>query len=206
MAISWEHDLRSAITEAKDENGQTQFVFNPQILEYYLQTIASLSRDKGRYIETDEDRLEIEKKLKQLIGVMEIVRETHTEDQDILIRTAYAYAMGASLSMENMEENAYKLYKTAHTHNPGEPMLNYLFGMFMFGTKKYHDECKPYLETALDHGVEAGRFTLGLLYIHEGNTEKGREHIKQYAEDNPDNKHAQLVWNAVERGELNFQA
>ncbi len=205
MAITWEHDLRAAVTESVAEDGQTQFIFNPQILDYHLQTISTLSRDKGVHIESDEDRTEIETKLKQLITILEIVREAHEDDQDALVRTAYAYALGFNMAFPDAEEKALELYQLAHSKTPDEPLINFLLGMFMFGTEKHHLKCKPYLEVALEKGVESCRFTLGMLYIRENDNEKGKAYLKQYAEDNPDNKHAQLVWEAVERGALNFE-
>ncbi len=205
MAITWEHDLRAAVTESVAEDGETQFIFDPQILDYHLQTISTLSRDKGIHIEGDEDRAEIEKKLNQLISILEILKETHPDDQDALVRTAYAYALGYNMGIDGSEEKALELYKQAHANTPDEPLINFLLGMFMFGTEKHHLECKPYLETALEKGVESCRFTLGMLYIRENDNEKGKAYLKKFAEDNPDNKHAQLVWEAVERGAMNFE-
>ncbi len=206
MTIEWQHDLRKALTETVDESGETQFVVNPEIIDYYLQTLSNLTRDHGVHIENDEDRTEIETKLKQLIGVMDIILETAESELDLIIRTAYAHGLSYQMTFPNAQENTIKLYKKALALDSNHKMANFLLGMFMFGTKEHHLDSEPYLETALELGVDSCRFTLGMIYLRKNEFEKGKEYITKFAQDNPDNQHAQLVLQALEKGDMNFQA
>lgn len=205
MAIEWEHQLRDAVTESIDDQGEMQFIFNPEVLDYYLQTLTELTRNKGAHIANDEDRTDIEKKTKQLIQLLEIVLEHHENDLEILLRTAYAHSLGYNLSFPESLNTTIRLYEQAYEQSPEEALTNFLLGMFMFSTEEHHMESAPYLEKALEKGIESCRFTLGMLYIRQNKNEIGREYLKKYAEENPDNQHAQLVWEAVRRGDLNLQ-
>lgn len=205
MAIEWKHELRDAVTETHDEQGEVQFVFDPDILDYFLQTLTHLTRNGGAYIRDDEERTDIEKKTRQLIQLLEIVREYHENDLEVLLRTAYAYGIGYSLSFPDSMETTIRLYKQAHAIQPDSALTNFLLGMFMFGTKEHNLDSASYLEKALEKGIESCRFTLGMLYIRQNKNDIGKEYLKKYAEDNPDNKHAQLVWDAVRRGDINMQ-
>lgn len=205
MAIEWEYELREAVTESFDDQGEMQFIFNPEILDYFLQTLTQLTRNKGMYIENDEDRADIEKKTRQLIQLLEIVLEHHENDLEVLLRTAYAHSLGYNLSFPDSLETTIRLYKQAHGRSPEEALTNFLLGMFMFSTETHQEESAPYLEKALEKGIESCRFTLGMLYIRQNKNDIGKKYIRKYAEENPDNQHAQLVWEAVRRGDLNLQ-
>jgi len=114
--------------------------------------------------------------------------------------------LGHNLDFEGSSEKATDSFKKLLKIDPNNPQGNYLYGMFLSNTRKYHFDGVPYLEKALKLGVEDSRYTLGLLRVQQGRREEGLKLLKQYSEKNPQNDHVKRVIKAIESGDLKFMS
>ena len=198
MTISWEYDLRNSISESTTETGEKQFVFNVEIIDYYLQTLTHLTRERATHIETQEDKVDIKTKTTQLIQVLDIILETYPNEVDVLMRSAYAHGISHNLSVEGAEDKAVSLYQQVLNIDPDNAKANFLLGMFIFGLTETEYDAEPYLVKALESGIDSCRFTLGMIYLQRNEREKGLEYISKFAADHPDNQPAQIVLKALQ--------
>jgi len=205
-AYCWEYELKDAIIEKIDDEGNKSHSVNMQVIDYYLNRISTYARSYPPKFENEEIKQNVVAKLKQLIGTLEIIGQTQQNNPGFLSRAAFANSMGHNLDLENSDEQAISYYQKLLKIDPDNPVNNYQYGMFLSGTKKYHFESIPFLEKALEFGQKDAGYTLGLLYFHQGHKEKGIKTLQTYSSENPNNEHVLKIIEAIKSGELKFES
>lgn len=125
-------------------------------------------------------------------------------DIDTLIDLGYVLSMGHNLDLGTAELSKH-YFEKALVIDPDNVRANYLLGMFLVSTRKYFYDSIPYLDKALKLGKQDAEYTLGLIYIRKGNTDKGMKMLKDYSEKNPKNEYVKMVIKAVKEKELEFK-
>jgi len=125
-------------------------------------------------------------------------------DDDLLTDLAYILSMGHNLNMGTGELSK-EFFEEAIKRNQENRRANYLLGMFLVSTRKYHFESIQYLEKALELGEEDARFTLGLIAVNQGRTEEGLSMLKAYSNIHPTNEHVKEMISAIENESLEFR-
>lgn len=125
-------------------------------------------------------------------------------DANLLTNIALIYSMAHNLDL-GTARNAKITFEKALSIDENNKKTNYLYGMFLISTSKYHFESEKYLQKALELGERDSLFSLALLQLQKGNKEKGLNMLEEYSKDNPNNNHVKKVIEAVKNGEIKFE-
>jgi Tfp pilus assembly protein PilF len=147
----------------------------------------------------------VAEKLDKLIGVLAIVEENQQKNADFLLKSAFVQSMAHNINMKGAAKKAKEEFDKLLELEPDNIKGNYLYGMFLSGTQKYHFESIPYLEKAFALGETDAQYTLGLLYYQQGDKNKGLSYLREYAANNPEQERVKKVISAIESGKLKFQ-
>lgn len=205
-AKSWEYDLRDALIEKDDGSGNKIHSLDMRIIDYYINKISRHAKQYPPRFSSKEEQVEVIDKLQKLLSLLEIISESQHSNSEFLVRAAFSNSMGHNVNLKGAAEKSKIYFELLLNIKPDDPVVNYQYGMFLLGTKKYHYDSIPFLEKALKLGYEGARYTLGLLYYQQGNNEKGIIMLKKYSSDNPDNDHAKKVIDSINTGKLRFES
>ena len=201
QADTWKYSLDDAFQKRTDQTGRERHSIDSEIIDYYLNRIASHARSYPPSFESAAQRREVGLKLRLLIDVLGIVAD---DDSELMLRYAFAQSMGHNLDFEGSAAEAVGAFEKFLQAQPDDRRGNYRYGMFLASTKHGQRAC-PYLEQALAAGEEAARYTLGLLELQFGDREKGLRLLEQYTQNAPENIHARRMLTAAREGKLSFQ-
>jgi tetratricopeptide (TPR) repeat protein len=204
IAIGWDYDLKDAMVETVDKNGNKHYSVNMKVIDYYINRISMHAKEYPPSFKSKEEQEEIINKLNQLIGFLEILGENNKNNPDFLSRAAFSYSMGHNVNIKGAAQKSHYYYEKLLEITPESPIANYHYGMFLAGTQPYHYDSIPYLEKALKLGQKDARYTLGLLYYQKGDKEKGLGMLQEYSSDNPNDEHVKKVIEAINSGKLKF--
>ena len=125
------------------------------------------------------------------------------EDAALLINLGHILGMGNNLDLPTGEQ-AKLFFERALSLEPNSKRANYLFGMFLIATDKFHMESLPYLQKAYSLGEKDAQYSVGLLLCQMGNKAKGLQELEAYSKANPDNEHVKQVIKSIKDGTLKF--
>ena len=125
------------------------------------------------------------------------------KDAALLTNLAHILGMGNNLDLPTGEQ-AKTFFERAVSLEPNSKRANYLFGMFLIATDKFHFESLPYLQKAYSLGEKDALYSLGLLHCQNGNKDKGLPELEAYSKANPDNEQVKQVIKSIKDGTLKF--
>jgi tetratricopeptide (TPR) repeat protein len=205
LASDWKYDLSDALSKSENDEGIIQYSVNLEVIDYYIARIAEHAKEYPPRFKSEEEFNEVAEKLDKLIGVLAIVEENQQKNADFLLKSAFVQSMAHNINMKGAAKKAKEEFDKLLELEPDNIKGNYLYGMFLSGTQKYHFESIPYLEKAFALGETDAQYTLGLLYYQQGDKNKGLSYLREYAANNPEQERVKKVISAIESGKLKFQ-
>lgn len=205
---SWafDYDLKDALIERTDENGNKSYAVNINIIDYYINEIAKHAIEYPPRFSSKQEQDDIVFNLTKLLKLLEIIGENQQNNPDFLFKAAFANSMGHNLNLKGSDQKSKYYFEKLLSIDPNSQLGNYHYGMFLAGTNKYHFDSIQYLEKSLMLGNQDARYTLGLLYVQKGEMEKGLGLLNSYSNDNPNNEKAKKVISAINSNKLEFKS
>jgi len=204
LSADWKYELSEALSKSKNEEDVDQYSINLEIVDDYIERIAKHAKEYPPRFTSKEEYEDVAEKLNGLIGVLAIVSENQQNNPELLLRLGFVQSMAHNININGAADKAKENYEKLLKISPNNIKGNYLFGMFLSGTRKYHFDSIPFLEKALALGETDSQYTLGLLYYEQGDKEKGLKYLRKYSENNPEQDRVKKVINAIETGKLKF--
>ena len=205
ISSDWKHELSEALSKSENEEGITQYKVNMEVIDYYISRIAVHAKEYPPRFKSQEEFNDVAEKLEKLIGVLSIIGQNQQQNAEFLLRSAFVQSMAHNINMKGAADKAKEDFDKLLKLEPDNIKGNYLYGMFLSGTQKYHFESIPYLEKAFTLGENDAQYTLGLLYFQQGDKDKGLKYLQKYAKNNPDQERVKKVISAIETGKLQFK-
>ena len=125
-------------------------------------------------------------------------------DAALLTNLGHILGMGNNLDLPTGEQ-AKVFFERALSLEPNSGRANYLFGMFLIATDKFHLESLPYLQKAYSLGEKDAQYSVGLLLYQNGDKTKGLQELEAYSKANPDNQHVKQVIKSIQDGTLKIK-
>ncbi|MES9856905.1 MAG: hypothetical protein ABW166_09920 [Sedimenticola sp.] len=204
VSSDWKYELREIVSKTKKADGSTTYFFNMDVFDYYIGRIATHAKEYPPRFRSKEERAEVTEKLKKLIRGVSNLSENQQDNPEFLLRSAFIQSMAHNLNIKGAAIKAKRDFERVLLIAPNDIKANYLFGMFLSGTSKYHYDGIPYLEKALNGGKARAQFTLGLLYYQQGHKEKGMSYLRQYSQSKPHQEPVKNVISAIDSGNVEF--
>jgi tetratricopeptide (TPR) repeat protein len=205
ISSDWKYELSEALSKSENADGITQYSVNMKVIDYYISRIAEHAKEYPPRFESQEEFNDVVNKLEKLIGVLAIIGENQQQNTDLLLRSASVHSMAHNINMRGAADKAKEEFEKLLKLEPDNVKGNYLYGLFLSGTQKYHFQSIPYLEKSFALGQTDAQYTLGLLYFQQGDKEKGLRYLREYAANNPEKERVKKVISAIESGKLKFQ-
>ena len=123
------------------------------------------------------------------------------KDAALLTNLGHILGMGNNLDLATGDQ-AKVFFERALSLEPNSRRANYLFGMFLIATEKFHLESLPYLQKAYSLGEKDAQYSVGLLLYQKGNKAKGLQELEAYSKANPNNEQVKEVIKAIKDGTL----
>ena len=182
-----------------------EIAFNVSTIDQTLNEIAVHAQTYPPHFSSDAERTEIEKKLKNVLALLDDAADQHNDNRDILFRDGLANAMGHNLDCSGCAEKAIKSYEQLLKLYPNDSQANYMYGGFLAGTGTQTKNSIPYLEKAISLGVNDAHYSLAFVYITLKHQAKALVQFNEYLKENPDNETAKAFVKNIEAGDLNIQ-
>jgi len=126
------------------------------------------------------------------------------KDAVLLTNLGHILAMGNNLDLPGGEQ-AKVFFERALSLDPKSRRANYLFGMYLISTSKFHMESLPYLQKAYVLGEKDAQYSVGLLLCEKGDKTNGLKELESYSLANPNNESVKQVIKATKDGTLEIK-
>lgn len=123
------------------------------------------------------------------------------KDATLLTNLGHILGMANNLDLPTGEQ-AKLFFESALSMEPNSRRANYLFGMFLIATDKFHMESLPYLHKAYSLGEKDAQYSVGLLLCQKGSKAEGLLELAAYSKANPKNGQVKQVIKSIKDGTL----
>lgn len=200
--IAWRYQLSDMLETQTGADGKPTHSLQLPVMDYFLTTIADLTEGYPPKFASQADRDDVKDKLDRLLSILGVMDDGADTSTDILRRQAFAWGLAYRFDEPGSGEKAIALYEALLKRNPDEPGANFFYGEFLANTVRLQSKSIPYLQKALLGGAKQANYTLGLVYVMQGDKAKGLACLEQYSKDYPDDQRAKQVIDAVRNGKV----
>jgi len=156
------------------------------------------------HFKSEADQKQVVDVTRRVVSELDSADIPSLKDQHLLADAAFIYAMAYNVNLDTGPQ-AKRTFEQAIALKPDDRRSNYLFGMFLASTKRFHFESLAYLEKANALGEKDAQFTIGLLLVEKGEKDKGLAILEAYAKEHPESEHTRKTIEAIKNGSLTFQ-
>jgi hypothetical protein len=126
---------------------------------------------------------------------------TTMSDVEMLTTLGYILAMGHNADLRTALKT-HMFFQRAITLDHDHRRANYLYGMFLMNTQKYHFDSLLYLQKALNLGERDAQYYIALLYYEKGDRGKAVDEMSDYTKATPNARIAEKVLKEMIEGTL----
>lgn len=153
--------------------------------------------------ENDAQKQSILTGLRKVTDEIQKMDVTTMTNVDQLTTLGFVLAMGHNADLRTATK-AHMFFQRALTLDPGSRRANFLYGLFLMGTDKYHFDSLPFLEKSLGLGERDAQYYIALLYYQKGDKAKAVQQMETYIKARPDMHPAKKVLESMKNGSLSF--
>ncbi len=147
---------------------------------------------------SDEQRLEITGKLRDLLSLLDAASRGYPDDNELLFRVAFANAMGHILDVPGCDQRAIAAFERLLGREPGNKRANFYYGIFLSQTT-LSAKSIPFLQRAVELGMPQAHKNLGYVYMAQRDAERALVEYKAYLAVDPDNAEVKKIISELER-------
>lgn len=203
--IVWQHQLSEIAETQTDANGKQSYFLNASVMDYFLKTIGTLTADYPLQFASQADHDDVKDKLDRIIGALGVMDAGPQTSIEIQRRQAFAWSLAYRFDEPGSAEKAMALYQALLKRTPDEPGANLAYGEFLANTVTLQTQSIPYLQKALQVGAKEANYTLGLVYLQQGDKTKGLACLQQYSQDFPQDQRVKAIIDAVQNGRFSVK-
>lgn len=175
--------------------------FSLREIDKSLQEIEMHAKNYPPTFDSQNQRVELSKKLKDVISLLDKASITYSEDTELLLRQAFANSLGHNLDFPNCAETAINSYDRLLLIDSNNRRANYFYGAFLSGTTLFYKSI-PFLKKAIELGENEAHYALAFVYVKQDETQKALAEFKEYLKYDPENVIAKKMVLDIESGKL----
>lgn len=159
-------------------------------LRYVDQMLDDLGNHAANYptqFDSLDDRMRAVRDVQMLSKVFDVLVDGPNSPPEIFRRAGFLYSIGHNLDIQGSAEKAYATFTKLLSIAPKDAQGNFMFGVFLGGSGRAKESIS-HLELALQGGVTAANYSLGMSYLALGDKEKALACLENYRVTNPADK------------------
>lgn len=173
--------------------------FNQQSAQKFIDELAPHAHDYPPRFDSPAQRDLMRKQLHDMLPSINAASERAAQDPTLMFMKAYANGMGRNLDLPGCAEVAVAAYIDLIALQPKSGRAHFYFGGFLASTGQGADSI-PYLLKAIELGETGAHYSLGFMYLMQGDKRLALEHLKTYLKTKPDDEMALKVVASLEGG------
>ena len=186
----------------KETDQEIRYSIDVRVIKYFIDRIARYASAYPPRFEDADEREQIEGELRNLITILDMLREGNPSSAGLLLDAGFAYAMGHNLDLPGSSQKAIDTFEALLREYPDHPMGNYRYGAFLASTARLQQQSVAYLERSAALGVERALFTLGVVHVSQHRPERGLEYLERYLALHPDSEQTHRMIQAIRAGRI----
>lgn len=170
-------------------------------------TLSDMARHAANYppqFSSAAERKEVEMRLRSASRTLDAAAAARPGDADVLIRDAFANALGTNLDFTGCAARCSATYQHLLLLKPDSGAGNFQYGAFL-GSTNHPRESIRYLRKAADLGVPEAHWALAISYITLKDSADAIRELKSYMRLVPDNDGGKKLLTALESKDVKFQ-
>jgi tetratricopeptide (TPR) repeat protein len=171
-------------------------------IDQTLSAIAPHAQQFPLRFSSDSERSAVAQQLKQLLVVLDAASSQYPDEPDILLRDAFANAMGHNLDFPGCAEKAISAYERFLKLRPDSKIGNFYYGAFLAGTATLRETSIPYLKKAASLGVSDAHYTAAMVYLGLNDKTQALSELREFEKTNPNDETANRLRRDLERGDI----
>ena len=184
--------------------GADETQIDPKKVEDFIAWVEPSIREYPPRFKDDDEEQSLQYCALLVMGEIKKLDPKTIKDAAVLTNLAHILSMGNNLDFPTGAQ-AKTFFEHALSLDPNSKRANYLFGMFLIATDKFHLESLPYLQKAFSLGEKDAQYSVGLLFCEMGNKTQGLQDLEAYSKANPENEKAKQVIQSIKDGTLTFE-
>lgn len=173
--------------------------FNQESAEKFINELATHAHDYPPRFDSPAQGDRMRKQLSDMLPSINAASERAPQDPKLMFMKAYANSMGHNLDLPGCAELAVASYTELIALQPKFGRAYFHLGGFLASTGHGADSI-PFLLKAIELGETGAHYTLGFMYLMQGDKRYALVHLKTYLESKPDDAMARKVVADLETG------
>lgn len=197
------YDPKRLLTVAETPSGK-KHGFDLAYLDQMLSDLSAHAKNYPPHFDTAQDQQRATQDVKLLSGMLDILINDPTPNQELLVRAGYLNSIGHNLNIAGCAEKANSIFQRLLAATPSDARGNYMYGTFLAGVGKAQ-EALPYLQKALAVGVADAAYTIGMTYLTLGNKEQALKNLEDYKRRKPGDGSVDGLIDAIRNGKVEIK-
>ncbi|MCE2595041.1 hypothetical protein K6Y31_09450 [Motilimonas cestriensis] len=155
--------------------------------------------------DSENDKQRATNDVKKLSAILQILLNSPKPEPALLKRSGLVNSIGHNLDISGAAKLADKDFSKLLALEPNNAEGHYLYGIFLAGAKQA-TKALPHLKKAVALGYTDAYFSLGMVYLTQGNIKQALTNLKTYKDHRPDDKNTDKIITAIEEGKFKINA
>jgi tetratricopeptide (TPR) repeat protein len=201
--------LAASLTQATDPDSVTSILAadgktpDPAKVQKYIDWVERAMVEYPTHFKSEEEKKAMVDAAEKVTGEILTMDVHKMTDAKTVTTLAYILAMAHNVDLRTFAKSR-EFYQRALELDPDNVRANYLYGMLLISTERYHFDSLPYLQKALALGERDAQFSIAMLYYQKGDRASAIREMEGYAKAR--SKEPQ-IWDVIElmkKGTLEF--
>lgn len=181
-----------------------QYSIKGEYLDQILNDLSAHAKNYPPRFDTPQDQKRAIQDVKTFSGMLDIVTNGPTPNQELLVRAGQLNSLGHNLDIEGAAAKANAIFQKLLAASPADPRGNYLYGTFLAGIGKPKDAL-TFLDKALALGVADAAYALGMTHLALGDKTQALKNFENYQLRNPKDPSINQLIDAIRNGKLELK-
>lgn len=197
------YDPKRLLTVSETPSGK-KHGFDGAYLDQMLNDLSAHAKNYPPQFDTPQDQERATQDVTVVSGMLDILINVPTPNQELLARAAYLNSIGHNLNIAGSAEKANSIFQRLLAATPSDPRGNYMYGTFLAGVGKAK-EALPYLEKALAVGVTDAAYAIGMTHLALGDRELALKNLEDYKLHKPSDGNVDKLIDAIRNGKIEIK-
>jgi predicted Zn-dependent protease len=188
------------VTSILAKDGKTP---DPEKMQKFVDWVERAMVEYPTHFKSEEEKTAMVDAAEKVTDEIKAMDPEKMTDASTVVGLAYILGMAHNADLRTFGK-AREFYKRALVLDPESRRANYLYGMLLISTERYHFDALPYLQKALALGEQDAQFSIAMLYYQKGDRGAAVREMEGYARARPKEPQIYDLVKQMKEGTLEF--